>query len=449
MQTPRRALMLGTVVACLLAGCAARDGTASLPQAPSSGAFASPASRHIKHIVIVVQENRSFDNLFAGFPGADAPLSGRDGSGALVPLRTIGWQGPDIGHSWADAMDAWDNGKMDGFEKELGGSDAPAGTYPYARLDRKLIMPYWQMARRYVLADHMFATEFGGSFTAHLDLIAGTTNLSPTEAEVNWPPAQIWGCDSPPGMWSSLVNQQRLIDYTGGPFPCFRQFATLAGTLDAARVSWNYYAVAIGDAGDGWSAFDAIHDVRLGRDWKKVISPPSNVLTDIANGRLASVVWVTPDVRDSDHPGGDSGTGPSWVASVVNAIGRSRYWKSTAVVVLWDDWGGWYDDAPPPQRDFVGNGMRVPCIIISPYARTSYVSHTYYEFGSIIKFVEETFGLPPLGAPSFGYTDARAASLTDSFNFSQSPRTFRKIDASYDASYFLHRVPSHEAPDTQ
>ena len=146
--------------------------------------------------------------------------------------------------------------------------------------------------------------------------------------------------------------------------------------------------------------------------------------------------------------------GPSWVTSVVNAIGESSYWESTAIFVLWDDWGGWYDDAAPPQRDFRGLGIRVPCIIISPYARRGsgagggYVAHTQYEYGSILKFVEETFGLPPIGPPSRGFTDTRAASMLDDFDFTQPPRSFSPIGARYSESTFLHERPSYVPPET-
>jgi phospholipase C len=305
------------------------------------------------------------------------------------------------------------------------------------------------MARRYVLADHMFQTEFGGSFTAHLDLIAGTTNLSPTIAEVQWPPANIWGCNSPAGTTSSLVNAQRQISWNGGPFPCFTQFNTLADNLDRNGISWRYYAVAIGTGGDGWSSFDAIRRVRDGRDWKNVSNPPWRVLADVAAGQLAGVTWVTPDVQDSDHPGNNSSTGPSWVASVVNAIGKSPDWDSTAIVVLWDDWGGWYDNAAPQQKDFVGLGERVPCLIISPYARENYVSHTTYEFGSVLKLAEEIFGFGNIGPSSFGYTDARANSMEDAFDFAQKPRRFVPIPAPKESHFFMTRKGSNESPDTE
>ncbi|MBV8373897.1 MAG: hypothetical protein JO302_00150 [Candidatus Eremiobacteraeota bacterium] len=399
---------------------------------------ASSAGRYIKHVVIVVQENRSFENFFAGFPGADAPMTGRLRNGKVVRLRRITFDSVDFGHGWRAAVVDWNHGKMDGYPRAA-----------YAYLDRSQVAPYWTMAKRYVLADAMFPTEFGPSFTAHLDLIASTANLAPSRSEVNYPSALEWDCQAPPGTLTSTIDRRRKISQTG-PFPCFTQFRTMADTLDAAHVSWRYYAPAVYDGGGVWSAFAAIRSVFGGPDWNAdVVSPQTRVLEDAKAGRLAAVSWVVPDALDSDHPALRSDTGPSWVAGVVNAIGKGKDWNTTAIVVLWDDWGGWYDNAKPPQLDFAGLGIRVGCIILSPYARHGYVSHTQYEFGSVLRFVEETFGLPPLGPPSFGYTDQRAKSIVDAFDFTQAPRAFAPIPAPYPPDYFLQRPPSHEPPDTQ
>jgi phospholipase C len=311
-----------------------------------------------------------------------------------------------------------------------------------------LIAPYWTMAHQYVLADHMFPTEFGGSYTAHFDLIAGTDNLRPDLALVDNPTTTL-DCDAPPGTRSSTVNAQRQLSHYTGPFPCFNQFKTMANTLDAAGVSWKYYTTGAASTGI-WSPFDGIKDVRYGLDWKtKIVVPETKILTDPQKGALASVSWVTPDLKNSDHPMAKSDTGPSWVAGIVNAVGESPYWDSTAIIVLWDDWGGWYDNLPPPQRDFRGLGLRVPCLIVSPYARAHYVSHTEYEYGSILKFVEEAFGLPQLDTlgRGSGYTDGRANSLMDAFDFTQVPRHFTRIRAPYPPSYLLSRPPSRQPPD--
>jgi phospholipase C len=427
-----------------------------VPQQASTAALrpgetdSTTLGRYIKHVVIIVQENRSFDNLFSGYPGAYAATTGVMHTGAKVPLHATSLQGVDIWHDWTNAMTAWNNGQMNGFDLNPLTSGGQAGAYPYAYIARRLVKPYWTMASQYVLADHMFPTMFGPSFTGHLDLIAGTTDLSPSEAEVDGPDNAPYGCDAPAGTTTSVIGPRR-IEYGGaGPFPCFTQFRTLADTLDAARVSWRYYAppVIAGSTGEIWSEFDAIRDVRYGPDWQRnVISPQTLVLAAAAKGTLPGVTWVIPDAADSDHVGQGPADGPSWVAAVVNAIGTGPDWKHTAIVVVWDDWGGWYDSVPPPQLDFRGLGIRVGCLIVSPYAKSHYVSHTVYEFGSILKFVEQVFGLPPLGTLAEGYTDTRARSLTDSFDFTQPPRAFKRIPAPVPASVFLTRPPSLVPPD--
>jgi phospholipase C len=144
----------------------------------------------------------------------------------------------------------------------------------------------------------------------------------------------------------------------------------------------------------------------------------------------------------SDHPVVTSSLGPQWVGDVVDAVGKSKYWKSTAIIVVWDDWGGFYDNVPPKQLDYVGLGIRVPCLIVSPYVKRGYVSHTPYEYGSILKFLEQTFGLASLNT-----TDVRANSLEDSFNFAQKPRRFERIPTTVPASYFVTHPQSMKAPD--
>lgn len=448
--------LFGIAVLCIasLAGCGSGSGPggSTIPPMPPPTQSPPPGGdvgRYIKHVVVIVQENRTFDNIFAGFKGAASATYGYTHTGVKVPLRAITFNGSDIYHDWKDAMTDWNGGRMNGFDKDHFVDGRPSGTYPYAHLRRDLVAPYWTMAREYVLADHMFPTMFGPTFTAHIDLIASTTNLDADTAEVDGPTAQPWGCDAPKGTSTYLLDPQR-IERGYGPFPCFTQYNTMADTLDAAGVTWKYYAPSVKNGGRLWSPFAAIRHVRYGRDWRRnVISPQTTVLTDAANGRLAQVSWVIPDAADSDHAGSHSDKGPSWVAGVVNAIGESPYWESTAIVVLWDDWGGWYDNLAPPQLDFVGLGIRVPCIIISPYAKAAYVSHTQYEFGSTLKFIEEAFHLSALGPVARGYTDTRAHSLTDSFDFKQKPRAFKRIPAPYPPAYFLSQPPSGEPPDSE
>ena len=446
------AVALAVAVASGCSSPATATGPGALPAAPAvrTDPAALSAGRYIKHVVIVIQENRSLENFFAGWPGADAPMSGgykacKTCAPRQLSLHQTNFKGTDLVHSYQGAMVSIDGGTMDGFGLPLLGANRPTGTVAYAYVAHNLIAPYRTMASEYTLADHMFPDELGASFTGHLNAIAGTTDLTPIKALVDMPTSGPWGCDAPEGTETWTVDPTRTVRLNG-PFPCLSQFRTMADTLDAAQVSWKYYEPQVNGGQGSWSAFDAIENVRYGPDWDRSVlaaTPQTLALTDPAQGKLPSVAWVTPDFHDSDHLNSQSDTGPSWVAAVVNAVGKSPNWSSTAIVVVWDDWGGWYDNAKPPNLDFRGLGIRVPCLIISPYARKHYVSHTVYEFSSILKFVEQTFRLPPLGPTSAGYTDTRANSIVDSFDFTQAPRKFVQIPAKYPTSYFLTKAPSY------
>jgi phospholipase C len=199
--------------------------------------------------------------------------------------------------------------------------------------------------------------------------------------------------------------------------------------------------------------------VRNGPEWGTNVSmPETNIFNDISGDSLPAVSWVIPEDQNSDHIGdGDVDDGPAWVASVVNALGQSSYWNSTAIVVLWDDWGGLYDNAAPAclsksqcRDDQGGLGFRVPMIVVSPYAKLGkssqpgYISPTQYEFASILKYIENNFGLGSLGT-----TDKRATSIIDCFNYNQKPRAFATIPSEHDAHYFItHReAVSHGDPE--
>jgi phospholipase C len=448
---------LAFVALAALAACTPQGGGApnALPALHSDDAQNTlPAARYIKHVVILIQENRTFDNIFAGFPGADTRMYGYTHKNAKVVLQPIAFHPEqDMVHNFTPAVDAVNGSKMNGFDLVEFDDGRPAGTYPYSYLERSEVAPYWTMAKTYTLADHLFPTELGPSFTSHLALIAGTTSLSvdPDEAEADVPTNSPWGCDAPPNTSTSTVNAKRVVSALG-PFPCFNEFHTMADILDGGNVSWKYYApkMSANYGGALWTTFDAISEVRYGPDWAAhMVTPQTTILTDAAKGRLASVTWVVPDWKDSDHPAAESDTGPSWVASVVNAIGKGPQWKTTAIFIVWDDWGGWYDNVPPPQLDYRGLGIRVPYIIVSPYARAHHVVHTKYEFGSILKFIEQTFGLPPIGSIAQGYTDQRATSIAGSFDFTRKPHAFVPIAQRYPAEYFLTRPPSGRPVDTQ
>ena len=157
-----------------------------------------------------------------------------------------------------------------------------------------------------------------------------------------------------------------------------------------------------------------------------------------------SFTWITPVCTDSDHVNCPGGYGPSWVAALVNAVGKSKFWNSTAIFVQWDDWGGLYDHVPPPYAGRDGLGFRVPLLVISPYAKHNYVSHVQYETASVLRFAEDLFGLGQLAA-----ADKRAASpAADCFDFNQKPRPFVRIKAPLPAKFFMNQSRSeYFAPD--
>jgi phospholipase C len=441
-------------------------------------------SRHIGHVIVVIQENRTFDNLFAKFPGADGTSGGcmkpvspnvaRRSSGEshgcppgdqYVALQKVNlFETCDPGHGYKNVGIDYDGGKMDGFGFEGGGPDkcpGKLGALVYQYVNPSQIAPYWTMAKQYVLGDHMFQTQGSGSFTAHQDLIAGATFVdgSRTKSLVDFPSHLPWGCDAPPGTKTSLlvdIGKAPEREFHKGPFPCM-SYLTMRNLLDAKSVSWKYYSPLVkypgGLRGGGafWNAFDAIAAVRYGPEWSSNIALSKTFFTDVAGGTLPAVSWVVPYGGDSDHPGGREDEGPSWVASIVNAVGQSAYWDSTAIVVVWDDWGGFYDHVPPPFFDRSGGlGFRVPMLLISPYARETsssqpgYLSHTQYEFGSILKFIEDNWRLGSLGT-----TDKRATSIVDCFDFAQMPRKFTAIPSKYSRAHFLHQAPSTEPVDTE
>jgi phospholipase C len=457
-RSPLRAFV--ALAASIVAACRGAQPTGDA--LPADGAAAAALhSRPIHHIVVVIQENRSFDDLFARFPGADGASSGLlktpSGRDVSVRLQRVRLVDPcDYTHGWNDYTRDLDGGRMDGFAQEGGGKKCPgdANRGPYQYVNAAEIEPYWTLAKTYVLADHMFATQGSGSFTAHQDLIRGNTAINPgqTQSLVDFPSALPWGCDAPGGTVTSLlVWTSSQLQYEGGkgPFPCLT-YKTLRDLLDAKNVSWKYYTPGEPHGlGAFWDAFDAIRAVREGTQWRSNVVNENDIFHDVAHGELPAVAWLVPDEVNSDHPGNGSDTGPSWVAAVVNAIGQSAYWNSTATIVVWDDWGGFYDHVKPPFFDrWGGLGFRVPALVVSAYAREGrsggYISHTPYEFGSILKFIEETYGLGRLGT-----TDVRATSIIDCFDYKQRPRPFAPIPAKYSREFFERQRPSNKPVDTQ
>lgn len=444
--------------------------------APSDGpqALTLRTAALIQHVVVIFQENRTPDNLFHDSVlisrGADIASSGVNSHGQTIPLRPIDLgvgpnpQNYDLNHYHPNFVAMYDGGKMDGADliQCINAPYCPPYQHPNPQFMYVIpsdVQPYFALAEQYTFGDRMFQTNQGPSFPAHQFIISGTSAPTATSklfAAEN-PSERLVGCIAP------LTETVYMIDPTGSEsnappeYPCF-EHPTLTDLLDAKGVTWHYYANSVGFF---WTAPNAIEHICqeqtingtrtcTGPDWtKNVIIPSSQVLLDITNNQLPQVSWVMPDGANSDHAAISNGSGPSWVASIVNAIGNSPYWANTAIIITWDDWGGWYDHvAPKVVNDGVswgsGNvyGFRVPLIVVSPYAKAAYISHTTHDFGSILKFIEATFDLP-----SLGYADAPADDLSDCFNLTQTPITFQKISAPLDAAHFINDKSPPTVPD--
>ncbi|HEY6486336.1 MAG TPA: alkaline phosphatase family protein [Candidatus Cybelea sp.] len=458
-----------------------------VPSPPLSFALqANRSAPKIKHIIIIVQENRSFNNLFYGYPGAKTASYGYDKDGKKIALKPVtlatSW---DLQHN-AKGFLAACNGtgkipgthcRMNGFDNETwtctmkksatsGGNLEPAAgatpppcpnpNPPYSYVPHDEVKPYFDMAKQYVLADEMYASDYdSSSFISHQYIITGRN----PQSSVDYPDGS-WGCSGAPGDVIGILGADRQLPDPGKKNdyepPCWDP-QTLGDELDTAGLDWAFYAVPVAGKGalrpDGgssrgrgiWSAYQAIKHIYDGPDWSQdVLSPPAKFLNDLGRGSLRSVTWITPTYANSDHGGSASKTGPSWVTSLVNSIGESPYWDSSAIFVFWDDYGGWYDPEKPSYVDNDGLGARLPLLIISPYAKRGHVSHVHYEHGSILKFVEEQFGLHALSA-----SDQRAKSPSpDCFDFSQPPRKFVPIEASHGATYFENEPLDTRTPDS-
>ncbi len=482
------------MAAAALAACGGRSSSL----VPSAISFAQKhgGSSPIQHVIVIVQENRSFNDLFAKFPGANGTTRGKERvkQGGRYVDKTVTLKATplvisyDIGHCRSSFLAAWDNGNMDGFnDEELNTCGGPhAGLKPYQYVRQSDIQPYWDIAEQWVLADNAFQTQGSGSFTAHQDLIRGGTCIescsnSPSasmESLVDNPTYFPWGCDASPTVYTHVLSGDG--GYGKGPFPCTNKFPngaksypTLRDLLDAKGVSWKYYTPCFDSDpsvqpgcspssgcqgskpncdGSLLDAFDVIHPVRYGKQWGTNVSwPETNIFSDIKTNQLPKVAWVIPEDDANDHPGASTDNGPSWVASVVNAIGNSGYWKASVIVVLWDDWGGFYDGVKPPLLDSMGGlGFRVPMMILSPYAikgKTSQgglVSHTQYEFGSVLRYIEDNWNLGNLGT-----TDVRANSIDDVLNYSQNQRSFKTIPSQRGAKYFIDRPHTVQRGDPE
>jgi phospholipase C len=426
-----------------------------------SGAAATAAGvgiHRIRHVIVIMQENRSFDSYFGTYPGADG-IPMRDGRPTVCvpdPLsghcirpyhdsNQIDSGGP---HGAIDARLDINGGRMNGFVARAVYARSPGCLHTV--LDPSCIINtlrpdvmgyhdggdipnYWSYAHHFVLQDHLFESNLGWSLPSHLAMVSGWS-------------AQ---CRSGTDPMSCHSSTNRTIAAHARPGKPFFAWTDLTYLLAHNNVSWGYY-VSRGrqpDCDDGamsclvrqqnavtpsiWNPLPRFADVAADGQLGNVRGV-GGFFAAARTGRLPSVSWIVPSYRNSEHPPAAPRVGEAWVTRLVNAVMRSPDWSSTAIFIAWDDWGGFYDHVPPPQADGQGYGLRVPGLMISPYARRRLVDHQTLSFDAYLKFIEDDFlGGARIDPATDGRPDSRPGvrenapqlgDLLSEFDFSQPPR---------------------------
>jgi phospholipase C len=431
-----------------------------------TGSYVVPQGIHkIRHVIVIEQENRSFDSYFGTYPGADGIPMTNGVPTVCVPLPAGGCQAPyhdtaDVNgggpHGEANALADVNGGKMDGFIKqasnakkgclnqndpECSNSATPdvMGYHTAAEIPN-----YWTYADDFVLDDHMFEPVKSWSLPDHLYLVSGwsarcsSPNPMSCKNEIKGPytPAQM----------QKYVDQA--IDT--GTADVTNAWTDITWLLYNHHVSWAYY-VQTGDQPDCdddsavtcapvaqdyltpgiWNPLPIFEDVQKDHQLRD-IQPLDNYFAEAKTGKLPAVMWVTPSQADSEHPPASVHQGQAYVTAVINAAMKSPDWDSTAIFLQWDDWGGFYDGVLPPAVDQNGYGLRVPGLVISPYAKRGYIDHQTLSSDAYLKFIEDDFlGGSRLNPKTDGRPDPRPdvrenapilGNMVNDFDFTQAPR---------------------------
>lgn len=417
--TSRSSFALLCLLCAVLVACdSSKAGVPSPSPSPSPQLSATPAEPvsagadtkwPIKHVVLIMQENRSFDHLFGRFPGANGVRIGWDHGVRRQLTPATDQTALDLPHCFTCAIRSYDGGKMDGFVQ-----DAPSQEYAYTQMSAADEPNYWTWAKDNVLSDNYFSATLGPSYANHFFAIAGqSAGIHDNPVRLPGLNSLTWGCDAPD---AELV---RVVDGSGGSslqHPCF-DVPTIGDRLNKADLNWSYYAATSKQAGYIWSQYSSIRHIFYSDQWAKHVLPVDNVVNDIQANGLPDVTYVMPRMQLSGHPDFNFCHSENWATSVINSIMASPDWNSTAIFLTWDEWGGFYDHVKPPQKDKFGVGFRVPLLTISPYAKQGVVDHHEGEFDSVLRFIEENWGVPALTA-----RDRGASNLSYDFNFHQAPR---------------------------
>lgn len=480
-----------------------------------SGMIQAQISR-FQHIIVVFQENRTPDNLFfalcANFPCSTKPngsqyniqtanwLDKTSPTGFTQPTGVELANGYDLDHShsgWSKQCDLNTHVppqcRMDGAAATRinRGAFVFVNNTVSTKHPEGILAPYLTLATQYGWANFMFQTNEGPSFPAHQYIFGGTSALSRTDDQAGRFISENFNGGSA-GCYAQNGETTRKVDSTGretvftinyalGNEVCVKKTdrITMRDLLEAQGVGWKYYSTKGGGTDKGgsiWTAPNAIdaicqpdvnHQNCTGLEWANHVDlNPADVLTALTSGTngcsLQGVSWVIPDGANSDHPGGSSG-GPDWVASIVNALGDSTctdtvhgqhltYWQDTAVVITWDDWGGFYDHASPtilpPNEGGYQLGFRVPLIFVSAYTSVGYINNARHDFGTVLRFIEHNFGITE---GQLGFADSRGSmplnDLTAFYNLNNPPRKFVSIPTSKTVLDFLNDTTPPTDPD--
>jgi phospholipase C len=387
------------------------------------------ARRRIDHIIFMVKENRTFDHLFGRFPGADGATTGVTCDGTVVPLKRARDDSPGAPHGFLAGIEAINGGRMNCFD-----TLQPAGTpHSYIQFRPEQIRSYWRYAKRFTLADRFFSSAYGPTWVEHMWIIASQSdryvdNERPTMGQAGVGGTGDYCEDRLERIWSFpkmtraereeifdleedasvFLIQQRWIER----WPC-HDIRTMPDLLEEAGRSWRYYTTD----SPYYQALKAIPHIRFGPMWRNVVRP-EEFIPELRSGKLAAVTWLIPPTPESDHPDlGNFCDGRNWTVRMLNAIMRSPSWRRTAVILTWDDFGGYYDHVPPPHVDIYGMGPRVPALVISPWAKRGFIFHETSEFSSVLKLISTVFELPSLTA-----RDRNANDLLGAFDFDQRPQ---------------------------
>jgi len=368
----------------------------------------------IKYVFVLVKENHTFDSYFTGYPGAESSMTYKSGNSMLQ--RPIAPDGPlscDVAHSWSNAYAAYDNGAMDGFSASSTCADPNT---PFYRYTEQQIPNYWQLARNFVLADHFFSTLLTSTTPGHFATVAAQ---SPFYGNAD----SSKGCSVPSSDRGTVAAYNRdTCNDRGDVDACF-DVPTIVDKLPPG-MTWRAY----GPTSGGNVATPFNFALKVGGDAAiraAHFRSQTQLVSDLDKGDIPNLIYanVPGPLELSEHPPAAPCGGENFTVQLTNRLMKSAHWNEMAILITWDDWGGFYDHVPPAlEKCQKTPGFRLPLIIASPYAKEGYVLKTVSEQASIARFIEDVFGMPRMAARDGHARDATSGSLLDAFDFTQAPR---------------------------